>query len=131
MKKKLTNIEVILLIGVIIKILGLIYKILLTRILTIEGMRIMSLIFPTLSLVLCISSLSISTVVNQNVAARLNSSKTILRSAFNITFISSSITSILLLFSFPIYKIIYRDQFRLLSSINLYSFNIFIKYLVY
>ena len=102
MKKKLTNIEVILLIGVIIKILGLIYKILLTRILTIEGMRIMSLIFPTLSLVLCISSLSISTVVNQNVAARLNSSKTILRSAFNITFISSSITSILLLFSFPL-----------------------------
>lgn len=111
MKKKLTNIEVILLIGVIIKILGLIYKILLTRILTIEGMRIMSLIFPTLSLVLCISSLSISTVVNQNVAARLNSSKTILRSAFNITFISSSITSILLLFSFPIYKIIYQTSF--------------------
>ena len=70
MKKKLTNIEVILVVGTIIKLLGLIYKILLTRILTIEGMRIMSLIFPTLSLVLCLSSLSISTVVNQNVAAK-------------------------------------------------------------
>ncbi|MDE5715782.1 MAG: oligosaccharide flippase family protein [Anaeroplasmataceae bacterium] len=111
MKKKLTNIEVILIIGFIIKILGLIYKILLTRILTIEGMRIMSLIFPTLSLVLCISSLSISTVVNQNIAAKLNSSKTIIKSAFNITFISSSITSIILLFSFPIYKIIYQTSF--------------------
>ncbi len=33
MKKKLTNIEVILVVGTIIKLLGLIYKILLTRIL--------------------------------------------------------------------------------------------------
>ncbi|MDE7213316.1 MAG: hypothetical protein K2N42_01920, partial [Anaeroplasmataceae bacterium] len=66
MKKKLTNIEVILIVGTTIKILGLIYKILLTRILTIEGMRIMSFVFPTLSLVLCLSSLSIQTVVNQN-----------------------------------------------------------------
>ncbi len=111
MKKKLTNIEVILVVGTIIKLLGLIYKILLTRILTIEGMRIMSLIFPTLSLVLCLSSLSISTVVNQNIAAKLNNSKTILKSAFNITFVSSSVISILLLLSFPIYKIIYQTSF--------------------
>lgn len=111
MKKNLSNIQVILIIGSTIKILGLIYKILLTRILEIEGMRIMSLIFPTLSLVLCLSSLSISTVVNQNVAAKLNKSKTILRSAFNITFVSSSIISIALLLSFPLYKIIYQNSF--------------------
>ncbi len=111
MKKKLTNVEVILIIGSIIKVLGLIYKILLTRILTIEGMRIMSLVFPTLSLVLCLSSLSMSTVVNQNVAAKLNNSRTILKSAFRITFVSSSILSIILLLSFPIYKIIYQNSF--------------------
>lgn len=111
MKKKLTNIEVILIIGTIIKALGLIYKILLTRTLTIEGMRIMSFVFPTLSLALCLSSLSIQTVVNQNIAAKLNSSKTILKSAFRITFISSSIISILLLFSFPLYKLIYQNSF--------------------
>ena len=108
MKKKLTNIEVILVVGTIIKLLGLIYKILLTRILTIEGMRIMSLIFPTLSLVLCLSSLSISTVVNQNVAAKLNNSKTILKSAFNITFVSSSVISIYSYYPFPSIKLYIR-----------------------
>ncbi|MDE7162262.1 MAG: oligosaccharide flippase family protein [Anaeroplasmataceae bacterium] len=111
MKKKLTNIQVILIVGTTIKILGLIYKVLLTRILTIEGMRIMSFVFPTLSLVLCLSSLSMQTVVNQNISAQLNSSKTILKSAFRITFISSSIISIFLLFSFPLYKIIYQNTF--------------------
>lgn len=111
MKKKLTNIEVIVFIGTTIKLLGLIYKILLTRILTIEGMRIMSFIFPTLSLALCLSSLSIQTVVNQNISAKLNSSKAILKSAFRITFISSSIISIILLLSFPLYKLIYQTSF--------------------
>nr|MDE6655410.1 oligosaccharide flippase family protein [Anaeroplasmataceae bacterium] len=111
MKKKLTNIEVILIVGTTIKVLGLVYKIFLTRILTIEGMRIMSFVFPTLSLVLCLSSLSIQTVVNQNISARLNSSRTILKSAFRITFISSSVISIILLLSFPLYKIIYQNSF--------------------
>lgn len=111
MKKKLTNIEVILIVGTTIKVLGLIYKILLTRVLTIEGMRIMSFVFPTLSLVLCLSSLSMQTVVNQNISAQLNGSKTILKSAFRITFISSSILSIFLLFSFPLYKVIYQNSF--------------------
>ncbi|MDE7264610.1 MAG: oligosaccharide flippase family protein [Anaeroplasmataceae bacterium] len=111
MKKKLTNIQVILLVGTTIKILGLIYKILLTRILTIEGMRIMSFVFPTLSLVLCLSSLSIQTVVNQNISAQLNSSKTILKSAFRITFVSSSVLSIFLLLSFPLYKVLYQNSF--------------------
>lgn len=111
MKKKLTNIEVILIIGICIKLFGLIYRIFLTRYLTIEGMRIMSLIFPTLSLALCLSSLSVSTVVNQNIASKLNGSKTIIKSAFRITFISSSIISICLLISFPIYNYIYQDSF--------------------
>ena len=111
MKKKITNIQLILVLGLLIKGLGLIYRILLTRILTIEGMRIMSLIFPTLSLILCLSSLSISTVVNQNIAAKLNKVSTILKSAFNITFVSSSLISILLLCSFPIYKIIYQNSY--------------------
>ncbi|MDE5868497.1 MAG: hypothetical protein K2H02_06085, partial [Anaeroplasmataceae bacterium] len=111
MKRKLSNVEAILIIGTTIKILGLIYRIFLTRYLTIEGMRIMSLIFPTLSLVLCLSSLSIQTVVNQNVAAKLAKSKTILKSAFRITVVSSSLISIVLLLSFPIYKIIYQNSF--------------------
>lgn len=111
MKKKLTNLEFIILISITIKMLGLVYRIFVTRFLNLEGMRIMSLIMPTLGLVLCISSLSSQTVVNQNIAANLANSKTILKSSFRITFISSSIVSIVLLFSFPLYQRIYQNSF--------------------
>ena len=78
MKKKITNFELIFIIAAIIKILGLIYKLLLSRILKIEGMRIVSMILPTLTLMLSLSSFSISTVVNQNIASKVTNSKTIL-----------------------------------------------------
>ena len=111
MQKKLTNFELIFIIAAIIKVLGLIYKLLLSRILTIEGMRIVSMILPTLSLMLSLSSFSISTVVNQNCASKAESTKTILKSALNITFVTSTIISLVLLFSFPIYSKIYETSF--------------------
>ena len=111
MKKKLNNFEIIFIIAAIIKILGLIYRFLLSRILTLEGMRIVSMILPTLTLMLSLSSFSISTVVNQNVASRANTPKTILKSALNITFVTSTIISIFLLLSFPIYSKIYETSF--------------------
>ena len=111
MKKKVTNVEVILIIGFFIKILGLIYKVLLTRLLKVEGMRLISFIFPSLSLMLCLSSLSISTVVNQNISSNITNSSKIVKSAFNITFLSSTIISIIFLLSFPIYKLIYGTSF--------------------
>ena len=111
MKKKITNFELIFIIAAIIKILGLIYKLLLSRILKIEGMRIVSMIVPTLSLMLSLSSFSISTVVNQNCASNVTNTKTILKSALNITLVTSTIISIVLLFSFPIYSKIYETSF--------------------
>ena len=111
MKKKITNFELIFIIAAIIKILGLIYKLLLSRILKIEGMRIVSMIVPTLSLMLSLSSFSISTVVNQNCASNVTNTKTILKSALNITLVTSTIISIILLFSFPIYSKIYETSF--------------------
>lgn len=111
MKKKLNNFELIFIIAVVIKVLGLIYRFLLSRILTIEGMRIVSMILPTLSLMLSLSSFSISTVVNQNIASKANTTKTILKSALNITFVTSTIISIILLLSFPIYAKIYENSF--------------------
>ena len=111
MQKKLTNFELIFIIAAIIKILGLVYRFLLSRILTIEGMRIVSMILPTLTLMLSLSSFSISTVVNQNVASRATNTKTILKSALNITLTTSTIISIILLFSFPIYTKIYNNSF--------------------
>lgn len=115
MKKISKNVQTVLIIGTIIKILGLIYKIISTRILGIEGMRLMTLIMPTLSLALCLSTLSIPTVVNQNIASNISfkstRTATILKSALRITLVSSSIISLILLFSFPIYKYIYQNTF--------------------
>lgn len=73
------------------------------------------MITPTLSLALAISSLSIQSVCNQNIAANLNIRTTrisvIMLSCLKITLLSSSIISIMLLLSFPIYKHIYQESF--------------------
>lgn len=109
------SIQSILIIGILIKILGLVYKIVITRILGLEGMRLFSLIMPTLSLSLCLSSMCIPTVVNQNVAKNLihknTRVSTILKAAFHITFISSTLICTILLLSFPLYQLIYQNSF--------------------
>ena len=78
-------------------------------------MRLTSLILPTLSLSLCLSTLSLPTVVNQNIANntfnQTTKTRTILKSALRITLVSSSLISIILLFSFPLYKYIYQNEF--------------------
>lgn len=73
------------------------------------------MITPTLSLALAVSSLSIQPVCNQNIASNLNIKSTsisvIMLSCLRVTLLSSSIISILLLLSFPIYKHIYQEGF--------------------
>ena len=100
---------------IIIKILGLLYKVLTTRLISLEGVRLVSMITPALSLCLSLSSLSIQTVCNQNIsknlAVKTNRVSVIMWSAFKITITSSSIISILMLLSFPIYKYIYQESF--------------------
>lgn len=115
MKRLSKNLKSVLILGTSIKVLGLLYKIIITRILGIEGMRLFSMIMPSLSLALCLSSMCIPIVVNQNVASNLIQKNTrvstIIKSAFHITFISSSIISIFLLLSFPLYKYIFQNTF--------------------
>ncbi len=98
-----------------IKILGMLYKILTTRMLGLDGMRLISMIMPTLSLCLCLSSLSIQTVCNQNIASNLHIKTTrisiIMLSCLRVTLISSSVVSIAMLLSFPLYKIIFQESF--------------------
>lgn len=98
-----------------IKIFGFLYKIISTRMLGLEGMRLISMIMPSLSLCLCISSLSIQTVCNQNIASNLNLKTTrisvIMLSCLRVTLASSSIISIFMLLSFPLYKYLYQDSF--------------------
>ncbi|MBE6137182.1 MAG: hypothetical protein E7176_02165 [Erysipelotrichaceae bacterium] len=98
-----------------IKILGFLYKMISTRMLGLEGMRLISMIMPALALCLALSSLSIQAVCNQNVASNMNLRTTrisvIMLSCLKITLTSSSIISILMLISFPLYKYIYNDSF--------------------
>lgn len=115
MKKIYNNLSIVLIISVIIKILGLLYKILTTRLLGLEGMRLISLITPLLSLCLSISSFSIQQVCNQNISLNLstkeNKTSTIMLSCLKVTLTSSSIVSIFMLLSFPLYKVIYQESF--------------------
>lgn len=95
--------------------MGLLYKILTTRILGLDGMRLISMIMPTLSLCLAVSSLSIQTVCNQNVASNISIKTTrisvIMLSCLKVTLVSSSVISLFMLLSFPIYKYIYQEAF--------------------
>lgn len=78
-------------------------------------MRLISMIMPTLSLCLAVSSLSIQTVCNQNVASNLSIKTTrisvIMLSCLKVTLVSSSVISLFMLLSFPIYKYIYQETF--------------------
>lgn len=105
----------ILLIIIVIKILGMLYRILTTRMMGIEGMRLISMIMPALSLYLAISSLSIQSVCNQNIASNMINKTTrvsvIMLSSLRITLVSSCIISIIMLLSFPLYNILYNESF--------------------
>lgn len=78
-------------------------------------MRLISMISPALALCLSISSLSIQTVCNQNISCNMEIKTTrisvIMLSCLRITLVSSSIMSILMLASFPLYKYIYQESF--------------------
>lgn len=109
--KKMTNLKFILFGIVFLKVMGLLYKIITTRMIGFEGMKILTMIIPLLSLSLTTSSLSLQSVCNQNICNTLRnkSIRVILFSALKITIVSSSIISIIMLLSFPIYKYIYND----------------------
>ena len=124
------NVRAILIIGSIIKILGIIYRMISSRLLGIEGMRLMSLIMPSLSLCLCLSSFSIQAVCNQKIASNLTSQKLrasqIIIASFKVTMTSSLVVAIMMLLSFPIYKYFYQNTFiyyPLLSCIPLILFS--------
>ncbi|MBO5711819.1 MAG: oligosaccharide flippase family protein [Acholeplasmatales bacterium] len=124
------NVRAILIIGTIIKLFGIVYRMISTRLLGLEGMRLMSLITPSLSLCLCLSSFSIQTVCNQKIASNIENKKlrvsAILLASFKVTMISSCIVAIAMLLSFPIYKYFYQNSFiyyPLLACIPLIFFS--------
>ncbi len=95
------NTSIIIISGFIIKILGLINKIIITRFLGTNGMSIYIMTFPTLILFLNIATLNINNSVSKMIAeANITnnySPKIIINKALKITLISSICTCILLL----------------------------------
>lgn len=128
MDKTIKKIQLLFSITLLIKILGLLYKMLLTRFLKIDGMVIYSLLMPTLSLSIALSSFNIQTVCNQNISQNSNSVRNILKSALKINIITSSIVSIIILLLFPFAKAIYGSYiiyYPLLTIIPLIYFSNF------
>ena len=128
MNKTIKKIQLLFLITLFIKILGLLYKMFLTRFLKIDGMIIYSLLMPTLSLSIALSSFNIQTVCNQNISEASNSTRNILKSALKINIITSSIVSIIILLFFPFAKAMYGSYiiyFPLLTIIPLIYFSNF------
>lgn len=101
---------------------------LLTRFLKIDGMVIYSLLMPTLSLSIALSSFNIQIVCNQNISQNSDSVRNILKSALKINIITSSIVSIIILLLFPFAKTIYGSDiiyYPLLTIIPLIYFSNF------
>lgn len=95
------NTMVILITSLIIKILGLFNKIIITRILGVEGMGLYVLTMPTIILLTSISSLSlnsvVSKIVSENNVSKKYSNKRILKKSIILSLISSALTIVLLL----------------------------------
>lgn len=113
--------------GFIIKILGLLNKIIITRYLGTEGMSLYILSFPTIFLFLNISTLNInnciSKIVSESSISKEFSPKQIITSGFKIIFVSSLISIIIFIISLnPLVNILLKNKkllFPLLSSIIL------------
>ncbi len=108
------NIKIILLVSILVKITGLFYRFLSVRILSIDALTTISLINPILGLCLCLSSLSIPTIINQRVSKSLShntySNRSLMINAIKLTLIATSIISIsLLIFAKPLSIYIYKS----------------------
>lgn len=129
MKQIPKSIRSIFIITLLIKILGLIYKMILTRILKIDGMVVYSLLTPALALSICLSSYNIQIVCNQKVSENtVKPTRKILKSAAKINIITSSLVSLCILLAFPFYKSIYDNPaiyYPLLTIIPLIFFSNF------
>ena len=95
------NTLIILITSLVIKILGLLNKIFITRLLGQDGMELYVLTMPSVILLVSISSLSlnvvISKIISENQITRKYSPKKILKKAILLSLLSSFITSLILI----------------------------------
>lgn len=97
--KTMKTIILIFIISIIIRLLSFINRIILNRMLDIDGLSLYSIILPSIMLFVSIGSLSLNTSINQIVSRNTKEiDKSIIKNALYIALISSSISSLMLLF---------------------------------
>ncbi len=104
--KKQTFIQgtiILVIVGMVVKVFGLINRMMIARLLTSEGIGIYMMVMPTFTLLIALAQLgfpiAISKLVSENNIKKQLSNKTIVMKAFKISLINSSILMILLLLS--------------------------------
>ncbi|MDF2700180.1 MAG: stage sporulation protein, partial [Haloplasmataceae bacterium] len=90
-------------VGMFVKVLGLVNRMVIARVLTTEGIGIYMMVMPTFNLLIALSQLgfpiAISKLVSENNIKKTTSNKNIVFKAFKISLINSSILILLLLVS--------------------------------
>jgi len=99
-KEKFIKSAIILTIGgAITKLLGMVIKIVQTRLVGLEGIALYSLIFPTFSLFMSMAQLSLPTTISKLVSEDRNNNKKLFFSSFPIVIITNFVLMMILIFT--------------------------------
>ena len=96
--------------GLLTKILGMIIKIIMTRIVGIDGISLYMLVFPTFSLFMTISQLGLPTAISKIVSEETHNNKNIILSIIPITIIFNIILILILIIISPLLSSILNDN---------------------
>ena len=105
--------------GAITKILGLIIKIISTRIIGLEGISLYMLIFPTFSLFMTVSQMGLSTALSKLVAENKRNNKNLVLSIIPITILFNIILIVLIFLTAPIISYFLKDERTLIPIISI------------
>jgi len=101
-KEKFIKSTIILMIGgLITKVLGMIIKIIMTRLVGLEGIGLYMMIFPTFSLFMSMSQLSLPVSISKLVSEEKHNNKKLVFSALPIAFITNLVLMIVIFISAP------------------------------
>ena len=96
--------------GLLTKILGMIIKIIMTRIVGIDGISLYMLVFPTFSLFMTISQLGLPTAISKIVSEETHNNKNIVLSIIPITIIFNIILTLVIIIISPLLSSILNDN---------------------
>lgn len=112
-KEKFIKSTIILMIGgAITKILGMIIKIIMTRLVGLEGIGLYMLIFPTFSLFMSMSQLSLPTAISKLVSEEKHNNKKLVFSSLPIVFITNIILMFIIIVTAPVLANIFLKDSR-------------------